>query len=57
MKRFRDYVPYQQFLMPPSLQDWLPEGHLAYFICDVVDEMNTKITRQIVEVSRRIIHQ
>ena len=26
----------QQFLMPPSLDDWLPENHLARFIVDVV---------------------
>jgi transposase len=25
-------------LLPPALQDWLPEGHLALFISDVVDE-------------------
>ena len=34
------YVPYQpaqQYLMPCALQDWLPPGHLAYFIKDTVD--------------------
>ena len=25
-------------LLPPALQEWLPEGHLALFISDVVDE-------------------
>ncbi len=37
------YVPYspdQEFLLPPSLQDWLPEGHLAYFISDTVDALD-----------------
>ena len=37
------YVPYepqQQRLMPDALQDWLPEGHLAYFISDTVDGLN-----------------
>jgi transposase len=24
-------------LLPPALQDWLPEGHLALFVSDVVD--------------------
>jgi len=24
-------------LLPPALQDWLPEGHLARFLSDVVD--------------------
>ena len=27
----------QPFLLPPDLRDWLPEGHLAWFILDVVD--------------------
>jgi hypothetical protein len=28
----------QPFLLPPDLRDWLPEGHLAWFILDVVDQ-------------------
>jgi len=27
-------------LLPPSLKEWLPEGHLAYFISDVVDNLD-----------------
>ena len=27
-------------LLPPALQDWLPEGHLAYFINDAVDGLD-----------------
>ena len=37
------YVPYhpeQQQLLPSALQDWLPQGHLAYFISDTVDSLN-----------------
>lgn len=37
------YIPYcpgQQQLLPCALQDWLPEGHLAYFISDTVDSLN-----------------
>ena len=30
----------QQYLMPPSLREWLPEGHLAWFILDAVAEMD-----------------
>src|SRR5436190_1519067 len=26
----------QSFLMPPDLRDWLPEGHLAWFILETV---------------------
>ena len=26
--------------MPPSVADWLPEGHLAWFVLDVVAELD-----------------
>ena len=26
----------QLLLMPPSVRDWLPEDHLAFFVLDVV---------------------
>ena len=32
----------QMYLMPPSLQDWLPEGDLAWFIVDAVERMDVK---------------
>jgi transposase len=37
------YVPYQpdqQYLLPCALQEWLPQGHLAYFISDTIDSLN-----------------
>lgn len=37
---YKTYDPDQFFLLPPSLREWLPEGHLAYFVSDVVDELN-----------------
>jgi transposase len=30
----------QQYLMPPSLSDWLAEDHLAWFLLDVVDGLD-----------------
>ncbi len=30
----------QVLLMPPSLREWLPEGHLAWFVLDAVEEMD-----------------
>jgi transposase len=30
----------QPFLLPPDLRDWLPAGHLAWFILDVVDQVD-----------------
>jgi transposase len=37
---YRPYAANQDLLLPPSLQDWLPEDHLAYFISDTVDALN-----------------
>jgi transposase len=39
MKTYRPYEPDQLFLMPPSLKEWLPEDHLAYFVSDIVERM------------------
>lgn len=30
----------QQFLLPPDMADWLPEDHLAWFVIDVVDQID-----------------
>jgi transposase len=30
----------QPFLLPPDLRDWLPDGHLAWFILDAVDQVD-----------------
>ena len=39
-KTFRPYEPDQIFLMPASLREWLPGNHLAYFVSDVVDQLD-----------------
>ena len=39
---YRSYEPQQEMLLPASLQDWLPKGHLAYFISDTVDALDLK---------------
>ena len=39
------FLPYdrnQSYLLPPSPLDWLPEGHLALFIGDVVDGLDLR---------------
>lgn len=38
-KTFRAFDPYQVPLLPPSLDDWLPQDHLARFVADLVDEV------------------
>jgi hypothetical protein len=40
MASYLPYEPMQQMLLPEALQDWLPEGHLAYFISDTVDGLD-----------------
>lgn len=35
-----DYEPNQPFLLPPDMREWLPEGHLALFVSDVVDALD-----------------
>lgn len=30
----------QAFLLPPSIKDWLPKNHLAWFIADTVDSLD-----------------
>lgn len=39
-KTFRPYNLNQPLLLPPDLQDWVPEGHLARFVSDVVDSLD-----------------
>jgi transposase len=39
-KTYRSYLPEQDLLLPPRLGDWLPEDHLAYFVSDVVDQLD-----------------
>ncbi|MGH9101085.1 MAG: IS1182 family transposase [Acidimicrobiales bacterium] len=38
-KTFRHYDQSQQFLIPPSLDEWLPENHLARFVSDLVEDV------------------
>jgi transposase len=39
-KQFRNCDLNQAYLLPPSLQDWLPEGHLARFVADLVETLD-----------------
>lgn len=40
MKTYRPYEPNQILLMPPSVKDWVPVGHLAHFLSDVVEDLD-----------------
>lgn len=37
---FLPYQPKQDFLLPPSPREWLPEGHLAYFVSEVIEQLD-----------------
>ena len=37
---FRAYQPAQPLLVPPDLQEWVPPGHLAHHVSDVVDALD-----------------
>lgn len=43
MRTFKPYTPNQTYLLPPNMLDWLPSGHLALFISDVVDQLDLKL--------------
>ena len=30
----------QMYLLPPNMKDWLPEGHLAWFLIDAISQMD-----------------
>jgi transposase len=46
VKTYRPYTPEQSFLLPPSPREWLPEDHLAYFVLEMLEDMDLgEITR------------
>lgn len=48
-KGYRPYLPEQDLLLPPSLRDWLPENHLAYFVSDVADQLDLSVIYAVYE--------
>ena len=40
MAHFLDADRKTAFLLPPSMEDWLPEGHLARFIVEVIEQLD-----------------
>lgn len=49
-KQYQPYSPRQGFLLPPSPIDWLPEDHLAYFILDLVDQLDISAIEDRIQV-------
>ena len=52
-KTYRPYVPEQDLLLPPSLRVWLPEDHLAYFVSDLVDQLDLSAIATVYEEEDR----
>jgi hypothetical protein len=40
MSHFRPCDRDTPYLLPPSLDDWLPKDHLARFVADIVDQLD-----------------
>jgi transposase len=49
VKTYRPYSPEQSFLLPPSPREWLPDGHLAYFILGLVHELDLGAIERVVQ--------
>jgi transposase len=52
-KSYRPYLPEQDLLLPPSLRDWLPENHLAYFVSEVIDQLDLTLIEDYYEQEER----
>src|SRR6267143_4027275 len=52
-KPYRAYLPEQDLLLPPSLREWLPDDHLAYFVSDVVDQLDLSAIESVYEEEDR----
>lgn len=49
MKQYRPWNPDQPYLLPPSPREWLPEGHLALFILDLIEELDLSEIEQAIQ--------
>ena len=49
VKTYRPYSPEQPYLLPPSPREWLPDGHLAYFILALLDELDLSAVERVVQ--------
>ena len=52
-KGYRPYYPDQDFLLPPSLREWVAEDHLVHFVSDVVEQLDLSAIHAVYEQERR----
>ena len=45
MSNFRSIDRQTGFLLPPSVDEWLPEKHLARFVVEVIDGLDLRMMR------------
>jgi len=45
-ERFRSIDRQTPFILPPSLEDWLPEDHLARFIVEIVEQLDISVIQK-----------
>lgn len=48
-KSYRPWSPYQSDLLPRSPSEWLPENHLAYFVLEVVQELDLSEIERVIQ--------
>ena len=47
MRPFRQCDRETAYLLPPSVDDWLPKAHLARFVVDIVEQLEfSRLTSQ-----------
>ena len=44
MSNFRPIDRHTLYLLPPSVEDWLPERHLARFVVEIVQGLDLSAT-------------
>jgi transposase len=49
VKSYRPYAPGQSYLLPPSPNEWLPEGHLAYFVLELLERLDLAEIEQVIQ--------
>ena len=50
MSHFRQSDRDTEYLLPPSLDDWLPKNHLARFVVDTVEQLDLSAQRRLGDV-------
>ena len=42
MSNFRPIDRHTSYLLPPSVEDWLPERHLARFVVEIIEGLDCR---------------